>query len=110
MLDVNGLTDDIKSAIKDTIPNAIKTAMFYTMPNQNKDAEEMCEEMGKHVAEELADSLASRIATAIDSYVRCMEFQGTILTTGSPVAQQAVIFPSGMPVTNGKIPNTLGIL
>ena len=46
---------------------------------------------------------------AIDYYVKNISISGTVLTTGSPVAQQAVIIPAPTPVVAGVIPNTLKI-
>ena len=75
-------------------------------------------ELGKEKAKEFAETfdelvteqLAKLIANAIDYYIKNISITGTIITTGSPVTQMAVIAPAPVPSTAGKIPNTLGIM
>ena len=57
-----------------------------------------------------AEPLASSLAAAIDYYVKNIGLQGIILTTGTPVAQQAIITPAPTPIVAGIIPNTLKVI
>lgn len=109
MLKVGDLEDQIKSALENTIPKAIETCKLGEFPEDS--------DMGKEHAKKCADTfkelvcadLAKLLASAIDYYVKNISITGTILTVGSPAAQQAVIAPAPTPAVAGVIPNTLGI-
>ena len=57
----------------------------------------------------VTEPLAENLANAIDYYVKNIAITGTIITSGSPVTQTAMISSMPTPVINGKVPNTLGI-
>ncbi len=109
MLNVDGLKEQIMQTIKDVIIPAIKEIELARQPNKSdigyKQAEQIAQTFDELVTEPLADNLAN----AIDYYIKNMAITGTIITVGSPFTQTAVITSMPMPVTNGKVPNTLGI-
>lgn len=109
MLDKTVISDEIKDAILDVLPNAIKLGMIQTTPVKSEEAKENFQKLGEAIADMIAEPLASRIASAIDAYIKMADFSGTIITAGSPVTQTAIVMPGGMPVLNGAIPNTLKI-
>lgn len=110
MLNPTGLEQQIKNALTQYLPPAFEEAAKQLMPAMTDAGKDMCKEFGQTVSDTLAGPLASSLAAAIDYYVKNITFQGTILTTGSPVAQQAIIIPSPSPTVAGIIPNTLKVL
>lgn len=108
MLNPTTLENQLKNAFEQYLPPAFEQAMHVMLPDKTDAGDEMCKEFGKAVSDMLSGPLSSSIAAAIDYYVKNISIQGTILTTGSPVAQQAVIV-SPSPITNGVVPNSLKI-
>jgi hypothetical protein len=110
MLNPVGLEQQIKNALSQYLPPAFEQAAQILMPTETDAGKEMCKDFGQAISDMLADPLASSLAAAIDYYVKNITFQGVILTTGSPVAQQAIITPAPSPLVAGVIPNTLKVL
>ena len=110
MLNPAGLEQQIKNALNQYLPPTFEEAAKQLMPQETDAGKEMCKAFGDTVAELLAGPLASSLAAAIDYYVKNIGLQGIILTTGTPVAQQAIITPAPNPVVAGVIPNTLKII
>ena len=108
MLNENTLYREIKAAFNETFPTAFEHALKSTFAEQSEIGDEVAKQFGKSIDDAISDPLAKRLAAAIDYYVRNANIYGTIITVGSPVTQTAVI-SSPTPLTNGKIPNTLGI-
>lgn len=109
MLNPSGLEQQIKNALDQYLPPTFEQAAHILIPTKTEDSDELCKEFGQTVADLLAEPLASSLAAAIDYYVKNISISGTILTTGSPVAQQAMIMPAPTPVVAGVIPNTLKV-
>lgn len=109
MLNVNDLESQIKSALSNIIPNAIKECKLAELTEESDLGKEKAEEIAKLFDELVSEQLAKCIAGAIDYYVKNAQIYGTIITAGSPVTQTAVIMSQPMPTVNGAIPNTLGI-
>lgn len=109
MLNEQKLYQEIKKAFDETFPSAFENAILTTFPGQSSTGKDIAKQFGKSVNDAIAEPMAKRIAAAIDYYVRNIDVYGTIITTGSPVTQTAII-NSPMPLTNGKIPNTLGVM
>jgi hypothetical protein len=110
MLNPVSLEQQIKNALEQYLPPAFEQAAAILMPTETDAGKEICKDFGQAVSDMLADPLASSLAAAIDYYVKNITFQGTIMTTGTPVAQTAVIMPAPSPVVAGVIPNTLKVL
>ena len=108
MLNVDTLEKELKKAFDETFPNAASEASKSTYPKDSELGTEICENFGKVFNDLIAEPLAQRFAAAIDYHVRSATIYGTIITVGSPTTQTAAI-NSPTPLTNGKIPNTLGI-
>lgn len=108
MLNPDNLEKQIKNALEQYLPPAFEGACLTLMPSKSENGDEMAKVFGQTVSDLLAEPLASSIAAAIDYYVKNISISGTILTTGSPVTQQAII-QSPSPLTNGIIPNSLKI-
>ena len=108
MLNENTLYREIKAAFNETFPTAFENALKSTFSEQSEIGDEVAKQFGKSIDDAISDPLAKRLAAAIDYYVRNANIYGTIITVGSPVTQTAAI-SSPTPLTNGKIPNTLGI-
>lgn len=108
MLNEQKLYKEIKAAFNETFPTAFQHALKTTFPGQSSVGDDVAKQFGKSIDEAISEPLAKRLAAAIDYYVRNANVYGTIITVGSPVTQTAVI-NSPTPLTNGKIPNTLGI-
>ena len=109
MLNPNNLETQIKNALEQYLPPTFERAVHLLIPSKTEDSDELCKEFGQTVSDMLAEPLASSLAAAIDYYVKNISISGTILTTGSPVAQQAIIMPAPTPVVAGVIPNTLKV-
>ena len=113
MLNPQNLENQIKNALEQYLPPAFENALKITMPipteaGDNMCKDNMCKDFGQAISDQLSGPLASSLAAAIDYYVKNISIQGTILTTGSPVTQQAIIM-SPSPITNGIVPNSLKI-
>ena len=110
MLNPLTLEQQIKNALDQYLPPAFEQAATVLLPTETEEGKELCKDFGQTVANILAEPLASSLAAAIDYYVKNITFQGTIITTGTPVMQQAIIAPAPSPVVAGVIPNTLKVL
>ena len=97
MLNPSGLEQQIKNALDQYLPVTFEQAAHVLIPAKTEDSDDLCKEFGQ------------TLAAAIDYYVKNISISGTILTTGSPVAQQAMIAPAPTPVVAGVIPNTLKV-
>lgn len=113
MLDTGALKRDITGAISQIIPPAIELCMRSTFSELTDKSQELCENFAKEFDEMVSGPLGERLGDIIDQYLKSMCIYGMVLTTGSPVTQQAMINPGGViNVTNpvaGALPNVLGI-
>ena len=109
MLNVDGLKDQLKQTIQDIIIPAIKEIELARQPVKSDVGDKQAQQVADTFDELVTDSLAENLANAIDYYVKNIAITGTIITTGSPITQTAIITSMPTPITNGKIPNTLGI-
>jgi len=110
MLNPTGLEQQIKNALTQYLPPAFEQAAKVLMPMKTDAGDDMCKDFGQAVSDMLAEQLASSLASAIDYYVKNISLQGTIITTGTPVTQTAVVMPAPTPTVAGVIPNTLKVL
>lgn len=109
MLKVDDLQSQLKTAFSKVLPPAIKQAVLIQCPIKSDKGDEIADRVAETFDDLVSDQLATLIAEAIDYYIKNASITGTIITTGSPVTQTAVITSLPTPVTNGKVPNTLGI-
>ena len=109
MLNVDGLKDQLKQTIQDIIIPAIKEIELARQPVKSDVGDKQAQQIADTFDELVTEPLAENLANAIDYYVKNIAITGTIITTGSPITQTAKIFSLPTPVTNGKVPNTLGI-
>lgn len=109
MLNADVLKNQIKDAIHVTVIPAISEITKISFPEQGKKGDELAEKMANTFDELVSEQLAEIIANAIDAYIKNMAITGTIITIGSPTTQTAQIFSTPSPMTNGKVPNTLGV-
>lgn len=108
MLKVDKLENEIKKAFDETLPDALEQAMLVIFPEKTKTGDDIAKKFGETVNDLISEPLAQRLAAAIDYHVRSASIYGTIVTVGSMVTQTANI-NSPSAITNGKVPNTLGI-
>lgn len=111
MLNSNTLSKELKEMFDDILPDALETSLNAMSDFKSKEIEEKNKDFAEMFTEMVSKPLADRIASSVDHYIKTACISGTILTTGSPVAQQAIIAPGmacGMALA-GKVPNTLGI-
>lgn len=109
MLKINTLQSEIQSALEDLLPNAFREGMKATFPRETKAGNEVADKFADTITQLLAEPLAKALAGAIDYHVKSASIYGPILTMGGPTTQTAMI-NSPSPLTNGKIPNSLGIM
>lgn len=108
-LNLPRLQDELTKAFEEVLPTAFETALKETFPEKSKAGEEMAKQFGETIKNLVAEDLGKRIAGAIDYYIKNANIYGTIITVGGPFTQTAVI-QSPAPITNGKVPCTLGII
>lgn len=113
MLQPKVLKQDLKDTFSQIIPNAIEVCMRGTFNQMTDVTENMCSEFAERFDKMVSQALADRIGDIIDQYLKSMCIYGMVLTTGSPVTQQAMINPGGVlnvanPVA-GALPNVLGV-
>lgn len=109
MLNVDELKEQLIQTIKDVIIPAIKEIELARQPVKSEMGDKQAQQVADTFDELITEPLADNLASAIDYYIKNISITGTIITTGSPVTQTAKIFSLPTPVTNGKVPNTLGI-
>lgn len=112
MLNSNQLASDLKEIFDDILQPSLESALRSLSGEETENSIKVAKMFAENLTEMMAKPFSDRLAAAIDHYIKSGCISGTILTTGSPVAQQAIIAPGsplGM-VTSGKIPNTLGIM
>ena len=112
MLNPANLKQKIKDCFDQTIPDAFEQALLGLFPGSSEIGNDKAKEFGKTFCDIVSEPWAEQLSSAIDYYIKSGCVYGMILTTGSPVAQQAVI-PPGMNLGNpaaGAVPNTLGIM
>ena len=108
MLDRDKLAKELQDAMDELFPPAFERLFLTLVPETTQDGLDKAKEFGQCAKDMISEDLANRFAASIDAYVRNVDIWGFILTTGSPVMQQARI-ESPSPITNGYIPNTLHV-
>jgi len=109
MLDKEKLKNKIMAGIQTYIVPTIKDMELARHGQESDAANDTAKKVSEMFDEVVTEPLADIIATSIDEYIKNAAITGQIITTGSPVTQQARIFSMPMYTMNGKIPNTLGI-
>lgn len=109
MLKLPKLQQEIQDAMETFLPEALREGFKATFNAETEAGNKAAERFAATVTNLFAAPFAQAIASAIDYHVRSATIYGTILTVGSPTAQSAVI-NSPSAVTNGKVPNSLGIM
>lgn len=109
MLKPNVLQQQLADLFHNTIPTTFEQAYLQMLPEKSEAGDKNAKAFGKLIDDMLSDKWAETIAQSIDYYVKNAQIFGTIITTGSPTTQVAMVNSTPMPVTNGAIPNTLGI-
>lgn len=110
MLNKNKLKKEIQDLCEQLFPEACREALKATYPRQTKAGDKQADKFAKAFTNILAEPFATGLAGAIDYYVKNAQIYGTIITAGSPTTQVASINSTSVPATNGKVPNTLGIM
>lgn len=114
MLNPAQLKEDLKDTFSQILTPAIEVCLRSTFSSMTDETEKTCSEFAERFDEMVSEPLAERMADIIDTYIKSMGIYGTIITTGSPVTQTALINPGGSTnVTNpiaGKVPNILGVM
>lgn len=108
MLNVDNLQKSLQVAFEEVLPSAFEEVMRAMLPMQSTDGDNKVKAVSNFVKDLISEDLSTRIASAIDYYIKNADIYGTIITVGSPSTQTAKI-ESPSPLTNGKVPNTLGI-
>jgi hypothetical protein len=109
MLNADKLKDQIKQGIESIVIPAIEEMIKVSYPQQSSSGDERAKDMADTFNELVSEPLADIIANAIDSYIKNMAITGTLITSGSPTTHVCSISSMPTPVTNGKVPNTLGV-
>ena len=109
MLNVEGLKNQLKQTIQEIIIPAIKEIELARQSVKSEAGNKLAQQIADTFDDLVTEPLAENLANTIDYYVKNISITGTIITTGSPITQTAVITSMKTPVVNGKIPNTLGI-
>lgn len=108
MLQVNELEKALTRSLEEVLPSALEEAFKHILPCTSEDGNAKAKEFGQCISDMISSPLGSRFANAIDYYIKNADVFGQIITVGSPTTQIARI-ESPSPLTNGKVPNTLGI-
>lgn len=108
MLNEARLAKEIKAMLDDVVPGAMEQAWLETFPGNSEAGRELAKKFGETFNKLTSPHISQRLAAAIDYYVRNADIYGTLITTGSPVLHTCAI-ESPFPLTNGKVPNTLGL-
>ena len=108
MLNVDNLQKSLQVAFEEVLPSAFEEVMRAMLPMQSADGDNKVKAVSNFVKDLISEDLSIRLANAIDYYIKNADIYGTNITVCSPSTQTAKI-ESPSPLTNGKVPNTLGI-
>lgn len=108
MLQVGELEKALTRSLEEVLPSALEEAFKHVLPNTTKSGNKIAKEFGQCVSDMISEPLGTRFANAIDYYVKNADVYGQLITVGSPSTHTCKI-ESPSPLTNGKVPNTLGI-
>jgi len=109
MLKVDTLKKQLKDGLTEIYKPAIEQIILASYPTETTYGNEKAKELAEMFDDLTSDMFAELLANAIDYYVKNISITGTVITVGSPTTQTARINAAPMPVSAGKIPNTLGI-
>lgn len=107
-LKVNDLQKALQTAFEEILPSAFAEMFKAMMPVQCDDAKDKEEALKDVIKTLIPKDLSIRIAEAIDYYIKNADIYGKLICVGSPSTHTCMI-NSPSPLTNGKVPNTLGI-
>ena len=102
------LKEEIQSALEELLQPALEQGYKSTLTRNTEAGANAAKKFSEVITELLAEPLATALAGAIDYHVRSANVYGQIITVGGPTTQTARV-NSPLPLTNGSIPNTLGI-
>jgi hypothetical protein len=102
------LKKEIQDAIEQLLPPALEQGINVTFPRATESGEDIAKKFADTVTEILAAPMAEALAAAIDYHVKSADVYGNLITNGSPSTHFCTI-SSPSPITNGKVPNSLGI-
>jgi hypothetical protein len=108
MLNEDKLYKNILELLNNTLPTAFEYALLATFPGMSETGSDIAKKFGESIDTAISDAIAKGLASAIDCYVKNADIYGTVITVGSPTTQTAKI-ESPSVLTNGKVPNTLGL-
>ena len=108
MLQVGELEKALTRSLEEVLPSALEEAFKHTLPCCSEAGNKAAKEFGQCITDLISGPLGERFANAIDYYIKNATIYGRILTVGGPSSQMASI-NSPSPLTNGNVPNTLGI-
>lgn len=109
MLNSTALKLQLQTGFSAIFKTAIETMMLNMFPETSNAGNEYAKRAADDFDKLVSDDLATLISTSIDAYIKNASITGTIITAGSPSTQTAKISSLPTPVSNGKVPNTLGI-
>lgn len=108
MLNVDDLQKALQKSFEEVLEPAFEQAFKNLVPETTDDGNKKAKEWAKTIKELISEPLSIRLSEAIDAYIKNACIYGTLMTTGSPSLHTCTI-NSPSPITNGKVPNTLGI-
>lgn len=108
MLKVEELEKALTRSLEEVLPSALEEAFKHVLPQCSDAGNKIAKDFGQTISDLISEPLGQRFANAIDYYIKNADIYGRIITVGSPTTQMANI-ESPSPLTNGKVPNTLGI-
>ena len=108
MVGVAELEKALTGSVEEVLRSALEEAFKHVLPCTSKAGNKVAKEFGESITKMIAEPLGIRFSNAIDYYIKNADIYGQIITVGSPTTQTAKI-ESPSPLTNGKVPNTLGI-
>lgn len=109
MLKPDTLKQKIQEAVESTFQPALEQAFTEILPCQTQQGIDYAKQFAETITTTIAEPFAEQLSSAIDYYVKNAEIFGTIITIGTPITQTAIVQSTSVPVSNGAIPNTLGI-
>lgn len=109
MLNVDELKNQIQTGFKQILTPAIERITLMQYPETTQAGKDLAKDVSQAFEDIVAEPLAIIIANAIDYYIKNASITGTVITVGGPMTQTANITSMPTPITNGTVPNTLGI-
>lgn len=110
MINTDNISGQLESGFHSILRTAAKQAFLAISPDDvSETVTDTADKFADTIDELTAKPLADLFASVIEYAIKSVDIYGTVITVGNRVTQTAKITGTGVPLTNGVVPNSLGI-